>query len=464
MEDTDRKISGSARRNRYFRFKQMRTEEFEIEQDYLIGRRRLINRSVLGWGVVWGYELDQAKPDGHASGEARPVRVSHGLALDAAGREVESRASVELGPHNTFLREWHANGYKSKPWDECEPGTYLLCVHYAEEPVSDAPIGDRCGCEPPQKRFVCETAVFSLNRLTNEKERCAERGCERQCQCAGKDLCSEPGRRSHHCLCEWATHESPERACPLISWSDYDVALADCVCLAVVVVAQTSDPCAPVTIECIEDACGPRRIVKSNDVLYDLIRGCDLTHIIDVSWKDWHRRMHPAVPWNAFAKRFRPRPGTNDPEGSTQFTVKFSRPVRVDTLRIDAIIMTAAIVEQPTGWLAVRRIPIERLDPVPAVTDKGTPPLETRELRIVVTPRWLHNEIRSDEDSWFTERDFMIEIQIRGDLILDCNFQPVDGDAIGLVGLPSGNGTPGGTFRSSFMVGAKSLAPDSGTA
>src|SRR5215831_18150521 len=47
----------SSRRNRFFRRKQMRAEEFETEQRYLIGRRRLINRAVLGWGVVSGFAL-----------------------------------------------------------------------------------------------------------------------------------------------------------------------------------------------------------------------------------------------------------------------------------------------------------------------------------------------------------------------------------------------------------------------
>ena len=37
------------------------------------------------------------------------------------------------------------------------------------------------------------------------------------------------------------------------------------------------------------EACGPRRLVKRNDVLFDLIRGCDLTRISAIGWADWHR-------------------------------------------------------------------------------------------------------------------------------------------------------------------------------
>ncbi len=45
-----------------------------------------------------------------------------------------------------------------------------------------------------------------------------------------------------------------------------------------------------------------------------------------------------------------------------------------------------------------------------------------------------------------------IYITLLADFVLDCHLQPVDGDH--LAGrLPSGNGTPGGTFRSWFRIG-----------
>src|SRR5260221_9661250 len=123
MQDIEPKISELARRNRFFRFKQMRTEEFETEQHYLIRRRRLINRSVLGWGVVYGFPLSLPRPrredDGRAEGgddrredeaAALPqVKVGAGLALDRHGREIELVEPVELGPQNTFVRVRHTN-------------------------------------------------------------------------------------------------------------------------------------------------------------------------------------------------------------------------------------------------------------------------------------------------------------------------------------------------------------------
>ena len=61
----------SGTRNRYFRGKTLKADDFETEQRYQIGRRRLITRSALGWGVVHGLAVegsrtglyDKDKPD-----------------------------------------------------------------------------------------------------------------------------------------------------------------------------------------------------------------------------------------------------------------------------------------------------------------------------------------------------------------------------------------------------------------
>jgi len=45
-----------------------------------------------------------------------------------------------------------------------------------------------------------------------------------------------------------------------------------------------------------------------------------------------------------------------------------------------------------------------------------------------------------------------VEIEVRGDFIIDCNGQAVDANAVGLSPGPTGNGTPGGTFVSRFKV------------
>jgi hypothetical protein len=81
-------------------------------------------------------------------------------------------------------------------------------------------------------------------------------------------------------------------------------------------------------------------------------------------------------------------------------------------------------------------------------------------MRLVVRPRWIRDEIEQGGQSWLTDREFTVEIEIRGDLILDCHNQAIDADSIGLRAAPSGNGTPGGTYISCFHVEKKPAETD----
>jgi hypothetical protein len=45
-----------------------------------------------------------------------------------------------------------------------------------------------------------------------------------------------------------------------------------------------------------------------------------------------------------------------------------------------------------------------------------------------------------------------VEIEVRGDLIVDCNGQTVDANSFGLFRVPTGNATAGGTFLSTFKL------------
>jgi hypothetical protein len=66
-------------RTRYFHGQLLEVLHFDSEQRYLNEKRWLINRLVLGYGVVCGLNV---KPDG------QNVRVTAGFALDQAGREI----------------------------------------------------------------------------------------------------------------------------------------------------------------------------------------------------------------------------------------------------------------------------------------------------------------------------------------------------------------------------------------
>ena len=66
-------------RNNYFYGQLLGVHNFELETDYSIGQRRLLNRLVLGYGVVCGLgvELDD-EGDGFASARAWPSTAGGG--------------------------------------------------------------------------------------------------------------------------------------------------------------------------------------------------------------------------------------------------------------------------------------------------------------------------------------------------------------------------------------------------
>jgi hypothetical protein len=68
-------------RNNYFYGQLLGVENFELETGYGIGHRRLLNRLVLGYGVVCGLGVDVL------SG-GRRVTIDEGLAIDRLGREI----------------------------------------------------------------------------------------------------------------------------------------------------------------------------------------------------------------------------------------------------------------------------------------------------------------------------------------------------------------------------------------
>ncbi|MEH2603480.1 hypothetical protein V1277_002857 [Bradyrhizobium sp. AZCC 1588] len=236
------------------------------------------------------------------------------------------------------------------------------------------------------------------------------------------------------------------------------------------------DPCDPVPLACVEiidiDKCGdpvfgeveecpPRRIVKRNDMLFDLIRGCDLTRITQISWVDWAQG-EGIVTWEKFRNSFKENDtaGLDDPENEcrTEFGIAFSGPVLVDTLRPDVVTITAFFRETSSGWGVPYRVPVSRLlwDP-----PTGNDPADTTRRAIVVVRRsWFRDEIENlrQRDSKFDvdydrkRRYPLVEVTIDGNRILACSRMQVDANANGPMITPTGNGSPGGTCTFTFRV------------
>jgi hypothetical protein len=186
-------------------------------------------------------------------------------------------------------------------------------------------------------------------------------------------------------------------------------------------------------------------------MLFDLIRGCDLTRIVDFGWKDWHRDETP-IPFTAFSDALG-RSGEKEKEYVTNgFWVRFSRPVRKDSLLPDCFAMTVLDPEDKEGWWTPFRVPIIRVD-TEGFSEPGDPPEYVRGGRIVVEGGWVEDGARGRHSIFKVPDDvFRVEIEIRGDFIVDCNGQTVDANPRGLTKIPTGNGVPGDRFLSTFKI------------
>ncbi|HJQ36744.1 MAG TPA: hypothetical protein VKB93_06375 [Thermoanaerobaculia bacterium] len=443
--------SESGCRNNYFDGKRLTTDSFRVEQRYFLERRHLLNRAILGWGVVYGFKIESA------SGR---LTIGPGLALDECGRELLQTGERELGFDDLItLDEKGASIARERIWTNGsgsqERICWLLSAHYAEKLSGAHQVEDSCKCEHEEFERTCETVRYSLRQVSCD-QCCLGCKCELTCKCDSEKPCAEHahegeprGRRVCRCVCEHLMNWQPGGDdCAVCEIDDpcghVRVDLRNSVPLACVSVVRDARNC--LTLGDTVDACGPRRLVMRNDVLFDLIRGCDLTRISEIGWKDWHRRKETEpVSFEEFSAAFGDKGYDQNEYVTHKFWVKFSRPVLRDTLRPDCFVIRAMSAEREGGWWDVLRVPITRIETADAqLVEKAT---------IVVDGAWVEDGLRGRR-SLFLKSDTWIEIEVRGDFIVDCNGQTVDANALGLSPGPTGNGTPGDTFISTFRVEA----------
>lgn len=504
----------SGSRNNYFLGKKLTSDSFRAEQNYLVERRRLLNRAIHGWGVVYGFPLKVASDEGHCSDvETGSLQVGEGLGLDRLGRELVQAKPLTLTLDDIILLDDDGklipieDRDPNKRLSKLKPGSredcWLLSAHYAEQGIDPVTLRDSCSCERSEWDRTCETIVYSMRRIACDKC-CIRHKCELQCDCAAdtpccaerhpsfdelsskrealaldyekqigaqsdqatidklrlehesqlRDLVQQVSSHSEHarggcrCLCDHLTGLKIEAECHRLCDVD-DCTRADLhngiglACLKL-----DKDDCDKWRIGTIYDACGPRRLVKRNDLLFDLINGCDLTRISEIGWWPWHRR-EQAVPFDRFAEALGydgKEPG--DEVVTRDFWVKFSRPVLRNSLRPDCFAVSVISTETEGGWWQVYRVPVVRIDTSAEVKDL---PGYVRRAGIVVNGGWLADAVHG-RYSIFLSGETRVEIEVRGDFIEDCNGQAVDANARGRSPFPSGNGEPGNSFLSTFTV------------
>lgn len=499
-------------RNNYFLGKQLTPDSFRLEQAYGMERRRLLNRALYGWGVVYGFALDDR-------GGAGELAVGEGLALDELGRELIQARGATLTLDDIVVLDERGQPIEAEDCgledrlaktDPREDDCWLFAAHYAERTLGPVTLRDPCSCDRQEWDQTCETIVFSLRRIDCE-DCCRPWHCELSCDCApDTPCCGEHAHRDNDGERQALEEELRKRiseagedkkriaelreeyARKLAALGDEDDVAEraphgrggcaclcehltgltlgdDCVRLREVGACTRADLAHPVPLACLRlardecgtwsiagvaDACGPRRLVKRNDLLFDLINGCDVTRIVEVGWP-WGRRQ--VVPFDDFLAALGwPGDERYSDQPTRDFWVRFSRPVRIDSLGPEIFSMTVTSDHNDDFWRQEYRVPILSVDTDAVAAEPGDPDGHARSARIVVATAWLRNTA-TDDDTIFAQGETRVEIRFFGDLVEDCLGQTVDANRRGRARAPSGSDGPGDTYLSTFTVGQRAV-------
>jgi hypothetical protein len=410
-------------KNHYYLNKRMTPAAFETEQEFHVRRRRMINRAIHGWGIVHGFASDKTLT---AAGQ---LNIGAGFALDEYGRELVQVSPRLLAVSDIWTKE-QIDEYKDDPKQR-----WLLSVHYAERHEQPITVSDPCHCERKEWEYTRETVRYSLTAEDAVSTSEHYPVCGEPCNSAG----AAGDRGPHGRLCQVLTTRSrPPK--------DEGLALA-----YVHLKAGDEKKCEKLVFAEVGDTCALRRLVIGNEMLYDLIRGRDLTRIDAVSWMKLRKQERDPetddllVSWEDF-NGFFPSDTDADDTIKTGLVVTFSGPVQVATLTSHCCSISVTTKEATGGWGETLRVPLRK--PIYDNTNYTA--------TLTVAAKWVNGEFPKKQDSKF-DAVSLVEIEVRGDLILDCCGQPIDANGIGPNPPPTGNGSPGGTFLTSFRVAKRSF-------
>jgi phage tail-like protein len=405
-------------RNLYFTGKFLTPRDFAGEQEYLVGRHRLHNRLLHGWGIVCGLRVVE-----HPNPECRDewLVVRSGIAIDCCGRELvllrDLPFHLPFTPEDESPREeprpehptdeerpdQYPEGEKTDedaaeqappeyespeqqpPDDSDNSQAYLLCARYAEEEIELVPALYHESCDPTRTHAnrVRECVRIELRRLDEVdpgcwKKRTGEPGVVR-------DDCDDgPPGRGGSCL---------EADCPCGS----------CVPLALV----WFDPDRPDRGFGV-DTSGRRQLPAPPEYL---------THVAWISWP------------HGGEMTLRDLADAGD-----RLVVGFDRRLLEDASEATGINEHTLQVTYGSAQEDLEFLPFE--SPPYADGDRAVFPID---------PAYL------DPGGRRSIAGSVVYVTLKCGFVLDCHENPVDGDYLRAV-LPSGDGVPGGTFESWFRV------------
>lgn len=239
-------------RNNYFHGKMLSARDLGAEQRYFNEKRWLINRMVIGWGIVCG--LDVGYDDGCLS-------VTPGLALDCCGRELLV-CDREVLHANAIADELHT--------DPCGPARdvrWALCLEYRE-----------CKREPVRLPSSCDQKERGedYNRIRDDY-RFSVRLFDDAC----------PEDHDDHCCAYKRLGRDTSIHRALVTRSLKCPTCAKCECVLLATGTLKTEPNKPPHICLDPDSWKYRRVVYTNPALAGFIR-CfhdGLAHITGSSWK-----------------------------------------------------------------------------------------------------------------------------------------------------------------------------------
>jgi len=395
-------------RNNYFFGKLMTVRDFFAEQNYFNQKRWLLNRLIHGWGVVCGLDVDIQRE----ANVPFKVVVKPGIALDCWGREILVPVEQKIPPGDNDFES-----IKEKRRD------LAICLEYREcktEPLQIPPID----CDKKDKG--------EFNRIRDSFKIQIRNLCDIVLPCTGVQYCPLEYNKANHEGKSINNYldEQLRKGCPECSQQGFIV-------LALIRFRRGIP---------VIDTNFHRKLVYSNPVLSDLIR-CfhdNFPHIIKINWNDFIKIPNTEVSWKDFVKKLE--------EG---FTVWFNKPMNADTINKSTFLVSIITTDVSTAYQIEGYIPATKIEYVETNNEyKASFKIITKKVPKDKNDWWSDVVTGSSRVKKFGGR---CQIKLTGSHILEQKnknnktAKALDGEFIGGK-LPSGNGSQGGDFISSFTI------------
>lgn len=380
-------------RNNYYHGKMLGVRDLTAEQQYFNQKRWLINRMVIGWGIVCGLEV-------RAEGEC--LYVGSGLALDCCGHEL--LVCDQKGIHaNKIAEELGVDPGQPFPLTK-----WALCLEYYEEKIESLRSPSACDQEGEYNRIRDHYRLrFRPRDEAHPKNH-------------NHDSCPYPGLGKGNSIHRVLVEQSKQ--CP-------DCEDCECVLLATGTLNYPAGGKLELTLD--HNHWKYRRTVYTNPALANLIR-CfhgELAHIVNVNWRwgaDAHYDLHEF--FSLLSER--------------KLRVTFDKRMNPATVRDKRSFRLSVFVADDE-----RNCPVHLLIPVDHID------YEENEATYYFDDDCLEYDLR--HACRRLSKPLQVELVLHGNMVHDEHDRALDAELIH--NFPTGNGVQGGDFITYFTVGPRNI-------